>query len=288
MKRTWVVLGQGGFLGRHLMRQLEGRGDVRGFGRPTLDLRRRETLSLLDPHMGPNTVVIFASCLTPEHCKEPGGVTDNVAMAANVASYLEKHPVERLAYVSSDAVYPLIDAAITEATPLNADNYYALSKLASERLLQLASCAKRWPLLIARPSGIYGPGDTHNAYGPNRFVSSIVAERTLRMFGEGEETRDHVYVDDVCRVVAELVESGASGAFNVVTGRAVPFGTIVSILKELARFEFRVESQPRKGAITHRTFDPAKLRAELPNFKFTELRDGLKSLLNAVLAEKKS
>ena len=52
-------------------------------------------------------------------------------------------------------------------------------------------------LCILRPTLIYGPGDTHNGYGPNRFINLALKNKSIPIFGNGEEKRDHIFVEDV-------------------------------------------------------------------------------------------
>lgn len=268
---AWIVLGKNGFLGRRLMQALP---EARGFGRTEIDLRKAVVLDV-----PADAVVVFASGLTPEHCRTIDGFNDNVAMAANVARWLETRAIRKLVYVSTDGVYPMIDRAVTEETPAEPDNFYTISKHAAERLLEAVCRARQIPLVIARPSAIYGAGDTHNSYGPNRFARSIVAEKSVKLFGEGEERRDHIHVDDVARLIARLGASDATGTYNLVTGESASFGEVVRILREAAPFPVTVSSQPRKGPITHRWYDAARLRCACPDFAFTDLKSGLKELL---------
>ena len=87
-----------------------------------------------------------------------------------------------------------------------------------ERMLT-ATLAAGTPLAVLRPTLIFGPGDTHNSYGANRFMRAAAADRRVPLFGQGEEQRDHVFVDDVVRIVQLVLERRSSGTLNLVTGR---------------------------------------------------------------------
>jgi nucleoside-diphosphate-sugar epimerase len=101
----------------------------------------------------------------------------------------------------------------------------------------------------------------------------------LRVFGEGEEERDHVYVDDVAAVVARLVRIRAIGVFNVATGESRPFADVVKAIRGLVPYEVAVTHAPRAGAITHRRFDTARLYRSLPGLAFTPFDEGLRATL---------
>ena len=108
-------------------------------------------------------------------------------------------------------------------------------------------------------TGVYGPGDPHASYGPNAFARSLARDRTVRIFGRGEEERDHVYVDDVGRADRGPARGAApTGVFNVATGQSRSFADVVKAIRDLVPYEVAVTSAPRKGAITHRRFDTAR------------------------------
>ena len=70
---------------------------------------------------------------------------------------------------------------------------------------------------------MYGPGDPHGAYGPNAFARSLARERGLRLFGSGEEERDHIYVDDAAQIIGSLVAALARA--RPITATTVPVTT---------------------------------------------------------------
>src|SRR5207244_3546932 len=94
----------------------------------------------------------------------------NIAMCINVARYLENHPVGLCVYVSSDAVYPFSVNPVTEESPVEPANLYALSKYSGERVFHQTASLKDMPLLILRLTALFGAGDTSNSYGPNQFI----------------------------------------------------------------------------------------------------------------------
>lgn len=273
-----IVLGHTGFVGRRLVEELtrEGR-EVIGHSSATLDLRIPASFSALDGVASPGTTLFFASALTPDRGATLATIEANFSMAINVARYLDAHPIGKCVYFSSDAVYPMVDEPVTEETRVEPADLYALAKYAGERVLHRIAETRGLALVVLRSTGVYGPGDTHGSYGPNRFVRTAAREKTVRLFGDGEETRDHVHVDDVARVAARLAASGATGVFNVATGESRTFASIVKDLRDIVPYDFAIESVPRKGPITHRRFDIARLRRALPDFRFTEFRDGLRA-----------
>lgn len=273
-----IILGHTGFLGRALLAHLraEGKAEVLGFSSQTVDLRRGESVEVLKEVVDAGTTVIFASAITREKGDSLETLFDNLAMAGRLAVFLESHPPAKCVCVSSDAVYPMQDDPITEETPVApGGTYYAIGKYAAECVLRRSAAARGIPLLVLRPTGVFGPGDTHNSYGPNAFVRAVLRDRSVRLFGDGEERRDHLYVGDLVRLVSRLIETDAVGVYNLASGVSRSFAEIVEVLRRVATVEFTICRTPRNGPVTHRAFDIARLSGHLSGFQFTTLEQAL-------------
>lgn len=281
---TALVLGSSGFIGRALVRCLEARGDVvMGYSSATLDLRRADALDQLEASGGPSTTLYLVAALTPERGVGLSGLADNLAMVLNVARFVERTPLGACVYFSSDALYPMQAEPVDETTPVEATNLYALAKLNGERMLEHAARANGTRLVSLRVTGAYGPGDPHNGYGPNRFVRAIAEGRPVQLFGDGEEQRDHIFVEDVARVAIALATTSEGGVFNVATGTSRSFASIVADLRSVAPVPFTVEHLPRTGPITHRSFKSSRLISAVPGVRSTPFSDGLSQTLAAAL-----
>jgi UDP-glucose 4-epimerase len=283
MSARVVILGASGFIGHALVRVLgsDGAFEVIPHSSRTLDLTRPESVDAVDALAGPDMSLVFASALTPDRGQNVETLSANLAIATNVARALERRPFAHVTYVGSDAVYGFDVNPVTEATPVAPSGAYGLAKYAGEKILECVTGPKSIPLLILRVAGVYGPGDPHGSYGPNSFARSITKDRTMRMFGDGEEERDHIFVGDVARLVAALVRARVTGILNLATGEARSFATVAKAMRDLLPYEVVVNSVPRKGAITHRRYDTSRLRQALPGFAFTPFADGLRTTLQA-------
>ena len=279
-----VVLGATGFLGQAIGAALEQAGaEVHGFSSKTLDLTDRAAFGVLDGLAGPETTLIFASAVTPDKGRTVDALDANLQMAMNVGRYLEGHPFRKVVYVGSDAVYPMSDEVVTEASPVEPADFYALAKYAGERVLANVCGSAKIPLAIVRPTGVYGAGDTHNSYGPNRFISQIQSDGKVSLFGEGDDIRDHVYLDDVAAAVAGLAASDATGVVNIASGESRSFGSIVEQLQAISPVPFEVVNLPKSGGTSRRDFDIGRLRAALPDLTLTPFEEGLRRTVAARL-----
>lgn len=281
-----VLLGHTGFLGQALHRLLESQGEeVHGFSSSTVDLRQREALSRFDGILDHDTTLIFASALTPDKGATLDVLQENILMCLNVARYLETHPVRLCVYVSSDAVYSLRSSPVTEETSVDPGSLYALAKYTGERALARVSETAGLPLLTLRMTALYGPGDTHASYGPNAFVRSILKDKRVQLFGNGEEQRDHLHVDDAAKLVQRLVAIKATGILNLATGRSHSFADVLKILRTVVAESFQTVFLPRKTPVTHRYFDVAKLFLLVPGFQFTPIEQGLEAYYRSSVRE---
>lgn len=284
MSGTVILLGATGFLGQAIQSALSRTGaEVHGFSSKTLDLTDRAAFGVLDALAEPDATLIFASAVTPDKGRTVDALDANLQMAMNVGRYLEQHPFGKVVYVSSDAVYPMSDDVVTESSPVEPADFYALAKYAGERVLANVCGAARIPLVIVRPTGVYGPGDTHNSYGPNRFISQIQNDKKVSLFGEGDDIRDHVYLDDVASIVVGLARSDATGLFNIASGESRSFGSIVEQLQALSPVEFEVANLPKSGGTSRRDFDISRLREALPELTLTPFEEGLRRTVAARL-----
>ncbi len=283
-----IILGHTGFIGSALLKhfQKDKKKQVFGFSSKTLDLLNLQSLNKLNGLVDQNTILILASAITREKGDTLEVFNENVAMAANVAKFLESHPVGKCIYYSSIAVYgdPQTNLAMNENTGVRPDSYYALAKYAGEFVLQEASKRIGFRSLVLRASRVYGPGDTHATYGPMKFMQSIAGGGKVYVFGEGEELRDHLHIDDLVQLTDKLAAGYATGTFNLVTGKSQTFKELIENLQEISPRPFEVVKIPRKRPLIHQQFDIKKLQGAVPGFTFTPIKQGLQETFDAFVA----
>jgi nucleoside-diphosphate-sugar epimerase len=139
----------------------------------------------------------------------------------------------------------------------------------------MVKSATRAPVAILRPTLVYGAGDTHNAYGPNRLRRMAHLEGRIALFGEGEEMRDHIAVEDVAALTVLVLRHQSRGTLNLATGRSITYGELAKKVAALFDRPIDIVGTPRQNPITHRHFDVTVLRKAFPAFAFTPLDEGL-------------
>jgi nucleoside-diphosphate-sugar epimerase len=278
-----VILGARGFIAAELARHLRERSlPVEPVGSDTVNLLDGGAAGALAARLRATDSLVFTAALTPEHGRDAATFEKNLLMARNVCTALDQKPVAHLLYVSSDAALANGGPVLDEDSPRVAGGaLYGRMHAERERMMESVAARLGIPLCVVRPVAVFGAGDPHNGYGPNRFARTALRDRAITLFGEGEEVREHIEVRDLARLLGLCLEGRASGALNAASGEPVSFLELAKHVARLCPHAVEIRRQPRAAgtAITHRRFNAARLRRMFPAFHCAPLDDGLARLL---------
>ena len=208
----------------------------------------------------------------------------NLAMARNLSEFLKKKPPGKLVYFSTVSVYgdQKTDLTIHEETQTNPSTHYGAAKREGEFLFQKAGEAAGFSVLILRPCRIYGPGVVYANYGPVQFIQEILKKKCVTLYGDGNELRDQLFIEDIVQMLDFLLQKNAAGIYNCATGKSVSFGEILDCLKKIAPFPFKIRFQPRTRPCIDQEFVMSKFRRLCPDFEFTSIEKGLKQTYDSL------
>lgn len=194
-------------------------------------------------------------------------VHTNVAGTAVLLERARAHGVQRFVQVSTDEVYGSApgEEKFTETSPLNPSSPYSASK-ASADLLALG-CVKtyRQEVVITRCSNNYGPYQHPEKMIP-RMITQALLDRRLPVYGDGQNIREWIHVDDHCSaIVAALLEGRPGEIYNVSCGNAWKNIDLVHfILDHLGKPRELVEFvTDRPGHDLRYAVDETKIREQL-------------------------
>jgi nucleoside-diphosphate-sugar epimerase len=100
----------------------------------------------------------------------------------------------------------------------------------------------------------------------------------ITLFGQGEEKRDHLYIEDAVGLIGLTLTHKSVGVLNLATGVSVSFMQAAQKVAELAEGKVEIECLPRNNPITHVHFDVTATLKAFPQFKFTALDEGLRKM----------
>ena len=135
-----------------------------------------------------------------------------------------RHSVPRFVHVSTDEVYGSLAAPLEAAEdfPLNPSSPYSASKAGSDLLARSYFVTFKMPVLITRASNNYGPYQFPEKLIP-LMIANAFEDRKLPVYGDGQQVRDWLYVDDHCRGIKAVLEKGREGEiYNIGGNRSLP------------------------------------------------------------------
>lgn len=270
-----VVLGAAGFVGSCIVRELIRENiPYLGLSRTQIDLLSMDAgIKLLD-YIKPNDVLVICSAIAP--CKNNAQLIENLKIIKNIISVFETVLLSQIIYISSDAVYSDDINLVTELSTMQPSSLHGM--MHSARELMLKTSVGNIPLAILRPSLLYGIDDPHNGYGPNRFRRLVEEDKNIILFGNGEEKRDHIFIEDVTKIVCLTIKHRSKGVLNIATGNSMSFREIAETVVNQFGKHIIIQESVRNNPITHRYFDITACYKVFPHFHYTSFQDGVKML----------
>lgn len=260
------------------------------------DICDRQAVDNLFQEEKPDIVVNFAAESHVDRSIENPGIflETNIMGTAVLMDACRKYGIQRYHQVSTDEVYgdlPLDrpDLFFTEETPLHTSSPYSSSKASADLLVMAYYRTYGLPVTISRCSNNYGPYHFPEKLIP-LMIANALADKPLPVYGNGENVRDWLYVEDHCRAIDLIIHNGKVGeVYNVGGHNEKRNIDIVRIIcQELGKPEsLIVHVEDRKGHDRRYAIDPAKIHRELGWLPETKFEDGIKKTIKWYLEHKK-
>ena len=267
-----LITGGAGFIGSHIAEYYQDKAEVRildnlrtgsmknlaGIKAEFIRGDVRDRVKLAKAMKNVDYVFHLAAMIgVPESMERPLDCVDiNVNGTLMVLEEAARAGVKKLIYASSAAVYGnTSDVIRREDMPSDPDSIYAVTKLDGEHYCKIFSESKKLKTVSLRYFNVFGPRqDPESAYAaaPAVFCNRAIHGQKITIFGDGEQSRDFVYVDDVVKVNAFFMENDLEGVYNVATGKTVTINELVKRILFMTDSQSEVEHLPeRPGDIRH-------------------------------------
>jgi dTDP-glucose 4,6-dehydratase len=253
------------------------------------DISNRNEMNEIFLNEKPDMIVNFAAESHVDrsiHNPEVFLVT-NVLGTQVLLDLAKKFQVKWFHQVSTDEVYgdlPLNrkDLFFTESTPIHTSSPYSASKASADLLVQAYFHTYRLPVTISRCSNNYGPFHFPEKLIP-LVISRALKNELIPIYGNGENVRDWLYVEDHCEAIDLIIRNGKIGEVYNIGGHNEKnnLEVVKTILQHLNKPESLISFvTDRAGHDQRYAIDPTKINKELSWFPKTNFEDGIKLTIN--------
>lgn len=296
------VTGGAGFIGSHLVDRLIALGHtvlvidnlttgVREFVNPKavfieMDVRDANIESIFADFKPQVVFHEAAQTMVPASMENPKMDCDvNLLGLVNILEASRKHKVEHFLMPSSAAVYGDLDTLpLTEDMIGKPTSFYGLTKLTGEGYLRIYEQAFGLKTVCFRYSNVYGPrqGDGGEGGVISIFTRLINEGQGLTIFGDGEQTRDFIYVDDVVEAnIKAMNHPELTGVYNISTNTSTSVNKLVSYFKSISNKDLPVYYEAeRTGDIRHSRLCNQKAKGDFDFLATVDLERGLRDTIS--------
>jgi len=241
------------------------------------EIFKKERLAIVNHHAAQTDV--RKSLIGPDH-----DARVNILGTINILENCRKYKVKRVIFASTGgAIYgERRYLPAKETHPINPEAPYGMSKWMAEKYLNLYQKIYGLDYVILRYGNVYGPRqDPLGEAGVVAiFINAMWKGIQPTIFGDGEQVRDFVYVDDVVEANLLALEKGEGKIFNIGTGNAISVNSLFKKLKEILKFDKDpIYAQERKGEIKRIYLDCKKAKRLLGWQAKTDLTQGLRKTI---------
>ncbi|MBW3110820.1 NAD-dependent epimerase/dehydratase family protein [Bacillus sp. MCCB 382] len=298
-----LVTGGAGFIGYHVTKNLQEKGhsvimidslitgkeenipDGVAFYKMDITSPEIETVFIKEE---PDVIIHLAAQISVSYSmknpQEDGKV--NIIGTINLLHLSAKYHLKKFIFASSAAVYGTpLNLPIDERHQLMPTSSYGLSKMTSENYIQMYYQSNSLPYTILRFSNVYGPRQTSEGEAGviSIFLNSASQDKPIQVFGNGNQTRDFIYVKDVAEACVQSLEHGENKIINIGSETQLSINQLIHSISKISEKPLSVKFESaREGDIEHSSLDYSKARAQLEWSPRYSLEQGLREALNEI------
>jgi UDP-glucose 4-epimerase len=228
---------------------------------------------------------LAAKISVSESIKNPESTfNNNVKGTQNVLDACSKNNIKKIIAVSTAAVYQnvLSQTILDESSPVEPLSPYGVSKLEMENKIINFTSKNNTNAIILRLFNVYGLGQSPEYAGViTKFLSDLSNNNSLTIFGDGKQTRDFIYIDDVINAIILSLDKTITGIYNIGSGHSISILDLAKLMIKQSGKNLKILfTKPRSGEILFSNASIQKAKKHLffsPQFQISE---GLKLLNN--------
>jgi len=297
-----LVTGGDGFIGKHLVKSLLENGNlvtifdnfsnssknsssIVDMGAKIIEGDITELQDITNAIKKQDIVIHLAAKISVEESiKNPSETFQvNVNGTKNILIACKKHHVKKLIAASSAAVYGegMPGLKLTEESKMEPISPYGQSKVKMEQEIKEFVLEHKINYIILRFFNIYGIGQTSEYSGViTKFMERIIQNKSLEVFGDGQQTRDFVAIQDVIYSIHNAISSDKNGTYNIASGNAVTIKELAELMISLSGKKLEIQYSPTKnGDIKYSQADISSAKDNLRYYPKVQLKEGIKALV---------
>lgn len=206
---------------------------------------------------------------------------NNIEATQKLLEYYKDHKIKKFVYSSSSSVYGDTKLPMNEESLLKPVSPYGVSKLAAENLCYLYWKNYNVPTVSLRYFTVYGPRQRPDM-AINKFVKAILNNETIKVYGNGKQTRDFTYVDDVINALILSAKHDTVGeVFNVGGGSRISVNDLITEIEKYSGYKARIEYlEKQKGDVKDTWADLNKVTTDLGWEPKVDIKTGIKKYVD--------
>jgi len=201
----------------------------------------------------------------------------NARGTLNLLEAAVEQGVEKFIFASSNAVLGRKEPPLNEHTVPQPLSPYGASKLAGEAYCSAFYASYGLSTVSLRFANVYGPGSGHKTSVVAKWIQQLLAREPLTVYGDGQQTRDFIHVEDICRAIILALEAPLGGeVFQIGTGKETSVLELATLLQQILNCPAEINFVPaRRGEVRRSFCDISKAKVILGFEATRSLREGL-------------
>ncbi len=209
---------------------------------------------------------------------------NNILAMQKLLEFYKGEKLKKFIYASSSSIYGDAELPLKESAAPKPISPYGVTKLAGENLCYLYHKSYGMPIISLRYFTVYGPQQRPDM-AIHKMVSAILNGEEFAIFGDGNQTRDFTYIDDVTEANLLAARSEIQGkVFNIGGGSRISVNDLIKLISNLLNKEAKITYvEDQKGDVRHTWADIELAKKELGWQPQVEITEGLRRYIDSII-----